>query len=313
MIVTELYDGQGLGNQLWCYVVTRVIAAQRGYAFGILHPERFKGADVMTLDFGMPLADADMAKLSQYEERAIKHPKTGADIRTYDADLMHVADNTKIDGYMQDEEYIAEHRDQIREWLAVRPEMDDRSYASDDICVINFRGGEYLGHRDILLPQQYWDTAVAEMRKTNQHFRFVVVTDDPTAARTFFPEFEITHRSIGSDYSIIKNAHYLILANSSFAWFPAWLGPAKRVIAPKYWAHYNTSDGYWGLGYALTHGWEYLDRTGRLFTYDECAIELARYHETFPVPVFAAPPVRDRRMLWLFWRAALRKLKMVCQ
>lgn len=55
MLVTELYKGQGLGNQLACYVTTRVIALDRGFEFGVMHPERFKGADFMSLDFGGPV------------------------------------------------------------------------------------------------------------------------------------------------------------------------------------------------------------------------------------------------------------------
>ena len=35
MIVTELYNGQGLGNQLFSYVMTRVLALDKGYDFGI--------------------------------------------------------------------------------------------------------------------------------------------------------------------------------------------------------------------------------------------------------------------------------------
>lgn len=52
MIVTELYDGQGLGNQLWSYVVTRVLALDRGFEFGIINPEKFKGSSFLSLDFG---------------------------------------------------------------------------------------------------------------------------------------------------------------------------------------------------------------------------------------------------------------------
>ena len=48
MIITELYDGQGLGNQLWCYVTTRVIAKKNGYDFGIQSPEKFKGIYFIT-------------------------------------------------------------------------------------------------------------------------------------------------------------------------------------------------------------------------------------------------------------------------
>lgn len=55
MILTEIYNGQGLGNQLACYVTTRVVAKDKGYDFGIKSPEKFKCLDFMDLDFGLPV------------------------------------------------------------------------------------------------------------------------------------------------------------------------------------------------------------------------------------------------------------------
>ena len=52
MICNELYTEQGLGNQLWNYVITRIIAKKNGYDFSILKKERFKGKEFMNLDFG---------------------------------------------------------------------------------------------------------------------------------------------------------------------------------------------------------------------------------------------------------------------
>ena len=52
MLVTEFYDGQGLGNQLWSYVSLRCIALYHGYDFGIISPDKFKGKEFIDLDFG---------------------------------------------------------------------------------------------------------------------------------------------------------------------------------------------------------------------------------------------------------------------
>ena len=52
MICTELYNGQGLGNQLWLYAVTRTKALDLGVDFGIMNPEKFKGLHFLDLDFG---------------------------------------------------------------------------------------------------------------------------------------------------------------------------------------------------------------------------------------------------------------------
>lgn len=289
MIVTEIYNGQGLGNQLWCYVTTRVIAIDSGYKFGIMHPEKFKCLDFMNLDFGEKVVggsgpEGGPAKklpdgiYNYYKEQSIFHPIDKSDIRIFDPNLIKISDNTKIDGLMQDEKYFEHRKEEIKKWLKVRDESDCYDYAYDNICVINFRGGEYVRHKELYLEDAYWKNAVKNMRAINPNFKFVVITDDTYEAKKFFPEFEVMHFNIGKDYSIVKNAHYLILSNSSFGWFPAWLSEKlKYAIAPKYWGRHNTSDGYWSCSYNITKKFVYQDRYGRLYDYEKCIIELNEY------------------------------------
>lgn len=289
MIITEIYNGQGLGNQLWCYVVTRVIAKDKGYDFGIMSPEKFKCNDFLNLDFGSPVIGGvgpeggppltlPKGVAHYYKEKIITHPENNSDISIHDDNLLNIPDNTKIDGNMQDEQYILHRKDEIREWLKVKKEVECDDYASDNICVINFRGGEYVTIKNVFLTQKYWDDAVQHMRKINKNFKFVVITDDVKTAKKFFSNFDVFHFSVGKDYVIIKNAHYLILSNSSFAFFPAWLNTnLKFCIAPKYWARHNVSDGYWSCGYNITKGWAYLDREGKLNDYNTCLNELKEY------------------------------------
>lgn len=287
MIITEIFDGQGHGNQLWCYVVTRVIALDAGVPFGIAHPERMKCASFMRLDFGLPVAGGAVAREAgvplslpegiryYYTERKIEGPQ-GVDIRTHDEGLVSVPDGTKIDGIMQDERYIAHRKDEIREWLKLNEECLE--YASDDICVIYIRGGEYKAFSNVFLHAKYWNDAVAHMRTINPQFRFVVVTDDNRSAQKFFPDFEILDFAADKDYAIIASAHYVITANSSFAFFPLWLNQRlKMVIAPKYWAAHNTSDGYWGCSYNIVDGWTYQDRDGKLHDSASCKKEFEVY------------------------------------
>ncbi len=291
MLVTEIYNGQGLGNQLWCYVVTRVIAMDHRYDFGIMNPERFKCNDFMDIDFGRPVTGGSGPEggppitlpegiKHYYKERRLTRPYDNADISTHDDNLVHAPDSTKIDGNMQDEQYIVHRKHEIQEWLKVKGEYECYDYSSDDICVINFRGGEYVHVPDVFVPKSYYAHAVGHMRKINPRFTFVVITDDVVTARKFFPEFEVHHFNIAEDYVVIKNAHYLILANSSFAWFPAWLSEKlKFCIAPRYWWGHNRSDGYWACDYNITSGWHYQDREGKLPDYDSCLKELREYKE----------------------------------
>ena len=68
------------------------------------------------------------------------------------------------------------------------------------------------------------------------------------------------------------------MSNSSFAWIPTWINDEViNVVAPKYWGKHNVSDGFWAQGDSLTKGWDYLDRDGGLFTYDQCKKEKDQY------------------------------------
>lgn len=289
MIVTEFFNGQGLGNQLWSYVVARVLAEDRGWDFGIISPKKFKGRLIFDLDYGVKLKggispyDLPSAKLPRgienyYFEKDIWYEKYQCDIRDFDPGLLKLLPNTKIDGYFQSEKYIAHKKSEIASWLKLRPEYEVYEYSADDICVLNVRGGEYKGNPDLILRREYWTNAVKNMLKFNRNLKFIVVTDDVIYAKELLPEYEVHHFDIGRDYSIIKNAHYLILSNSSFAFFPAWTNTlVKKVIAPKYWARHNISDGFWSCTFNLYADWYWQDRDGVLFSYKECLSDLEHY------------------------------------
>ena len=289
MIITEIYNGQGLGNQLACYITTRVVALDKGFEFGIMNPHKFKCLDFMDLDFGnqviggsSPSEGSPPTTLPDniqyyFREKDIRHPN-GSDIRIDDLLLEKIEDNTKIDGVFQSEKRILHRKEEIKEWLKVKPELDCYDYSNENICIINFRGGEYANVPDFYLNQNYWNNAINRMLVINPNFEFIVITDDIHRAKHFFPSFKILHFNIAKDYTIIKNAHYLILSNSSFPYFATLCSETiKYIIAPKYWGRYNISDGYWCCGYNIFKNHNYIDRDNNIFTFDECEKEFEEY------------------------------------
>ena len=73
----------------------------------------------------------------------------------------------------------------------------------------------------------------------------------------------------------------MLLANSSFTYFPVFTSDTvKYVIAPKYWARHNVSDGYWASEQNIYEGWYYQDRNGELFSAEECRKELDEYKKS---------------------------------
>lgn len=215
MIKGIFHLGSGLGNQLHRYVGTKILALEKGEGHTMVAPELFKGKDFMTL----PTIPYEI----KYK---INYPSGEVVPESYEG---------VIDGEFQAESDFIGHLDEVREWLKVEP-----LEAEDDVCIINFRGGEYMGVPDLILPLQYWEEAIKTMREINPSMRFQVHTDDPKAAVYLFPDFQCI-RDTALNWRAIRYAKYLILSNSSFAIIPAYLNEnVKKIIAPKYWARYNT-------------------------------------------------------------------------
>jgi hypothetical protein len=291
MLVTEIYNGQGLGNQLACYVTTRVLALDKGFKFGIMSPHKLKCNSFISLDVGEQVHGGSGPEggppetLPQnikhyYRERAVTIPdRTKTDIRLDDPGLELIQDNTKLDGYFQSENRIFHRKKEIKEWLKVHKDKDNFTYSAEDTCIINFRGGEYVGVPEFFLPIKYWQDSIRHMSRFKPGLKYVVVTDDPFTARRFFSQdFLIFHNNIWDDYTVIKNAHYAILSNSSFPYFPIFTSDTiKYIIAPKYWGRHNISDGYWSLGYNIYRDYNYIDREGNISTYEQCVKEFSDY------------------------------------
>jgi len=293
MILTEIYDGQGMGNQLACYVTTRVVAKDLGYDFGIMNPHKFKCLDFMDLDFGLPVTGGSGREggppdtlpdgIQYYFKERYNVLPNGANVTIDDPNLLQIPDNTKIDGIFQSENQIIHRRDEIRQWLKVKPEKDCYDYSDPNICIINYRGGEYTYMPWVLIRHEYWMNAIDKMKSINPNMKFVVITDDVETSKKQFPDFEVYHFDIGKDFSIIKNAHYLIISNSSFPIFAIMMNEnVKHIIAPKYWARHNVSDGYWSCGYNIYKNYNYLDREGNFSTYEECVEEFSEYMKQHP-------------------------------
>ena len=294
IIATELLKGQGLGNQLFCYVTTRCIVLKNECDFSILNREIFannihsnKGMYFMDIDCGIDIDKEEFpAVYHEHEDRIylgnsrhdIEH---GCYVSGADAKMLSVTGSAIIYGNMQAEAYFGQYKKEICEWLRVKPEYDSYKYSRENLCIINIRGGEYTSNPELFLRRKYWLDAMKAMKKIRGDMEFMVVTDDLAAARRILPEVQAFHFDLAGDYVTIKNASYLILSNSTFAFFPAFTSTTvKYIIAPKYWARHNVSDGYWASEQNIYSDFMYMDRKGRLFTAQQCRRELAEYKKT---------------------------------
>ncbi len=296
MIGTELIEGYGLGNQLFFYIVTRCMALDKGTDFGFVNPGQLgnvahskKGMYFMDIDMGKEISRDEMKSFKIYHEQDdrlfmgnSRHDMSnGCYVSGPDKKLFEIEDNTLIYGNLQDQSYFEKHRDEIKDWLKVKPEYESDEYTADDLCIINVRGGEYTDNPELYLDRKYFLHAIENMKKINKDMRFMVVTEDEEAARKLLPEYECHHFDMAKDYVTLKNARYLIMCNTSFALMPVMSSTElKYAIAPKYWARHNISDGFWSSEQNIYSFLTYQDRSGKLFSPEECRKELEEYKKT---------------------------------
>jgi hypothetical protein len=263
MISISLYGR--LGNHLWQYAVCRTVAEKNGYDYHI--PRNFLGNNLFNCSLGV---DLDLTT------SCYPHCNNHDGKQAYDPNIFKIKDFTRLDGYLQTEKYILNNKSDIMEWFKLKSNYNaNLSILDDNTCVINFRGGDYKDKSHVFLHKKYYYDSITHIKQIKPNIKFIVITDDVEEAKKYFPEYDAFHFGIINDYAIVNSAKYLIIANSTFSWWAAWLNNNSKItIAPKFWLRHNISEGWWMPADSLTTGFHYVDRNGKLSNYDECLSEI---------------------------------------
>lgn len=253
MIAGIFHKGSGLGNQLHRYVATRCLAKDKGYEFSMVAPENFKGSSFMNLDMGVPNHTPYQVEIPS-GKLVPNHKLWEEKTNYYNPEFNFIEDNTIIDGEFQDERYFGHRLREIDDWLKVEP-LD----MPDEVCVVNFRGGEYALFPELFLPIRYWYDGLAKIQWTKYHtgiehkdMKFEVHTDDKEGAKSFFIKDHFAdvitgyHQDIALNWRSLRYAKHAVISNSSFAILPRLLkhmeDPEAITVAPRYWARRNTKE-----------------------------------------------------------------------
>lgn len=299
MITTNLTGN--LGNHMWQYAVCRTVAEKLGYDFGINPSPTYdyhQGMDqmyFMNVDFGKPIENIQN---TFYETGTFfQGPGEHVNITMMNQNIWDISDNTQILGHngspgaiLQSEMYLEDNGEIVKSWFNIKEEyallyskkIEDLGIELDEnTCVINFRGGEYRGMHNVVCRKEYWSDSINHMLRLNPLMKFILISDDPEFANTYMP-FHIPayHIEIGFDFYVINKAKWVIISNSSFGWWAAWLNNnAKLILAPKYWASHNNSNGYWNVGNSYSKKFTYVDREGNLSDYETCKRDAIEYYK----------------------------------
>jgi len=224
-----------LGNNLFQYAVCRTIAEKMGCNFWV-NPTNWRGFDL----FNVPFGKRDGAIKTIYKEGDMG----------YNPRIEKVQDFTTLIGFFQSEKYFDNAK--AREWFKITPERDAdteaiiKQYPHYEYCYLNIRGGDVKFIPSQKLKLEYFIWAREKMESIKPNLKYVVVTDDPEYAKTYFPDYPILSNSINVDFRLMNRAKYLIISNSSLAWWAAWLNEDNVVVAPHGWLNVNINK--WEFG-----------------------------------------------------------------
>tara|TARA_R100001594_G_scaffold65166_1_gene99405 strand:- start:1466 stop:2407 length:942 start_codon:yes stop_codon:yes gene_type:complete len=289
-----------LGNHMWQYSVCRTIAEKLGYDWGISPTpshDYHQGKSQMTFmdaDFGKSVAGITHHFHEKWQFHEAKQEKVWfnrLDDRIYDIEdnTILLGDNGALGGIYQCEDYIIDNKPSILKWFKIKKEykdgykkkLKDLGISLDDnLCIINFRGGEYKNLHNVIPRKEYWRDSISHMLQANKDMKFLIITDDINCAKSFMPfDIQAIHVDIGFDFYVVNQAKWLIISNSSFSWWGAWLNQyCHKTIGPKYFISHNLSDGYWSHADSYTTSFEYIDREGAISDYNTCKKEAEDYY-----------------------------------
>jgi hypothetical protein len=239
-----------LGNNLFQYALGRIVAERHGLAFHCLWPQATRGSLWTWLSFGQPVDSGPTVKLRTVTQH---FPNAPLDIPGREVEVPvdsfeqgmpgHVLDlasiledrrlrQIKLRGLFQRYEYFESHADEIRHWFQIAgAEVPYRIQPSD--VLVHVRRGFDFGAFGWTLAMSYYQRVLARLGGIGKVYVCGTCIDDDVrhALATFQPIY-IDADSV-EVLALMSKFRRIVLSNSSFAWWGAFLSDAEEIYAPR--------------------------------------------------------------------------------
>ena len=239
----------GLGNQLFQLAFSLARAAQNSSQFVLLMP---KSSRVFSLGFlGLELNRYYRAEIVDGEfeiwkssnlpiyplnAKRIEEPHFGF------SDFTTEGSKELFSGYFQSFKYFENIGDELRKYIRLK--LDLLPWEDSEIPTIHVRLGDYVSNPNTrsvhgVISMDYIMRGVTLLGSELKEFR--VVTDDIGSLERLFPriieEIGLNHIHSGNqlkDFKTLASSKSLIISNSTFSWWAAYLSQGC-VVAPSKW------------------------------------------------------------------------------
>jgi hypothetical protein len=242
-LIKVILEG-GFGNQLFQFAASTQLAVKedlplslefkkgsRSYALDLLGLRQGTNYRV-SIDSGSlkfeALPQIDECPLTEYRENGFTYSEIEIEGR-------HV----ELIGYFQSFKYFQEISEVLRKFILNRiPSLQDHRdtiyvHARLGDMALNPTSRAYHG----IVSDEYIKNAIASFEKNDQ--KVVVITEELALLKKELPWIasradEIQGKSLEEDFQTLLSAKNLVISNSTFSWWAAWLSQAKTV-APLQW------------------------------------------------------------------------------
>lgn len=176
--------------------------------------------------------------------------------------LKNLKDNRFYEGYFQSEEYFNDYKKEICSLFRVKSTFSQefsvkkgKLFNNAKVVSVHIRrtdyaqfGNENTGEPNLILPMTYYRKCLSLIDNIN-NYKVIFVSDDIEFVKNEFgikPNYYFENNSEIIDFQMLLNANILVIANSTFSWWAAWLNRKedKIVYAPNYFLGFKIQKFY---------------------------------------------------------------------
>jgi hypothetical protein len=164
--------------------------------------------------------------------------------------------NVIYEGFFQSDLYFKDSLSQLKKHFTVKKEhriitrnmfdMDHRPILAIHIRRTDYvdYGSDRLGGKNMTLPLSYYQNALRTI--DTDKYNVLFVSDEIEFVKSNFEmkAYYSESNSMIVDFQLIQSSNLIIVANSSFSWWAAYLSDAERIIAPQYWLGFKVNKEY---------------------------------------------------------------------
>ena len=180
----------------------------------------------------------------------------------FDPEVFNAKDGTNFYGYYQCADYFYDYENELKISLSFNDNIEHicsryiqqikNTKNVKTITTLHIRRGDGIadkGKYQVLLSINYYKELINKLRNNNNIF--LVISDDINWCKQQFNEHDVIFSQVNSvptsiskhliDFCLLSKGDSIIMANSSYSWWAAWLSKSENIYCPnKWWGTLNS-------------------------------------------------------------------------